>query len=99
MYHSFGSHSLQWPVVLVYAGVALLFLGVVTWSVVSAIRNRGKKKPPRDALGNGNFLGVSPGGGRGPAMGGSPFGAPGAFAVPESPKRPDEAREPDPRKR
>lgn len=94
-----NGNTLQWPVVLVYSGVGLLFLAVVVWTLVSAIRSRGKKKPARDALGNGNFLGVSLGGGRGPAVGGSPFGAPGAFAVPEQPHRPDEEREPDPRRR
>lgn len=94
-----NGNTLQWPVVLVYSGVGLLFLAVVVWTFVSAIRSRGKKNPARDALGNGNFLGVGPGGGRGPAVGGSPFGAPGAFAVPEQPHRPDEEREPDPRRR
>ena len=94
-----NGNTLQWPVVLVYSGVGLLFLAVVVWTLVSAIRSRGKKKPARDALGNGNFLGVSPGGGRGPAAGGPAGGAPSVFAVPPKPPRPDEAREPDPRRR
>ena len=94
-----NGNTLQWPVVLVYSGVGLLFLAVVVWTFVSAIRSRGKKKPARDALGNGNFLGANPGGGRGPAAGGPAGGAPSVFAVPPKPPRPDEAREPDPRRR
>ena len=91
--------NMDWPVALLLIVLALLLVGSLVIYLVSAIRSRGKKKPARDALGNGNFLGVSPGGGRGPAVGGAPFGAPGAFAVPEQPHRLDEEREPDPRRR
>ena len=94
-----NGNTLQWPVVLVYSGVGLLFLAVVAWTLVSAIRSRGKKKPARDALGNGNFLGANPGGGRGPAAGGPAGGAPSVFAVPAKAQRPGEEREPDPRRR
>ena len=38
-----NGNTLQWPVVLVYSGVGLLFLAVVVWTLVSAIRSRGKK--------------------------------------------------------
>ena len=92
-----NGNTLQWPVVLVYSGVGLLFLAVVVWTLVSAIRSRGKPKP--DRLGNGNFLGANPGGGRGPAAGGPAGGAPSVFAVPPKPPRPGEEREPDPRRR
>ena len=85
------------PVLILLIVLALLLVGSLVIYLVSAIRSRGKPKP--DRLGNGNFLGANPGGGRGPAVGGSPFGAPGAFAVPEQPHRPDEEREPDPRRR
>ena len=94
-----NGNTLQWPVVLVYSGVGLLFLAVVVWTLVSAIRSRGKKNPARDALGNGNFLGANPGGGRGPAAGGPAGGAPSVFAVPIKAQRPGEEREPDPRRR
>ena len=89
--------NMDWPVALLLIVLALLLVGSLAVYLVSAIRNRGKPKP--DRLGNGNFLGANPGGGRGPAVGGAPVGAPGAFAVPEQPHRPDEEREPDPRRR
>ena len=89
--------NMDWPVALLLIVLALLLVGSLVIYLVSAIRSRGKPKP--DRLGNGNFLGANPGGGRGPAVGGSPFGAPGAFAVPEQPHHPDEEREPDPRRR
>ena len=85
------------PVLILLIVLALLFLAVVVWALVSAIRSRGKPKP--DRLGNGNFLGANPGGGRGPAAGGPAGGAPSVFAVPPKPPRPGEERVPDPRRR
>ena len=85
------------PVALLLIVLALLLVGSLVIYLVSAIRNRGKPKP--DRLGNGNFLGANPGGGRGPAAGGPAGGAPSVFAVPTKAPRPDEAREPDPRRR
>ena len=85
------------PVLLLLIVLALLLVGSLVIYLVSAIRSRGKPKPER--LGNGNFLGANPGGGRGPAAGGPAGGAPSVFAVPTKPPRPDEAREPDPRRR
>ena len=89
--------NMDWPVALLLIVLALLLLGSLAVYLVSAIRSRGKPKP--DRLGNGNFLGANPGGGRGPAAGGPAGGAPSVFAVPPKPPRPDEAREPDPRRR
>ena len=89
--------NMDWPVALLLIVLALLLVGSLVIYLVSAIRNRGKPKP--DRLGNGNFLGANPGGGRGPAAGGPAGGAPSVFAVPPKPPRPDEAREPDPRRR
>ena len=89
--------NMDWPVALLLIILALLLVGSLVIYLVSAIRNRGKPKP--DRLGNGNFLGANPGGGRGPAAGGPAGGAPSVFAVPPKPPRPDEAREPDPRRR
>lgn len=85
------------PVLILLIVLALLLLGSLVIYLVSAIRSRGKPKP--DRLGNGNFLGANPGGGRGPAAGGPAGGAPSVFAVPPKPPRPDEEREPDPRRR
>ena len=85
------------PVLILLIVLALLLVGSLVIYLVSAIRSRGKPKPER--LGNGNFLGANPGGGRGPAAGGPAGGAPSVFAVPPKPPRPDEAREPDPRRR
>ena len=62
------------PVLILLIVLALLLVGSLVIYLVSAIRNRGKPKP--DRLGNGNILGDSPGGGRGPAHGGPPGGAP-----------------------
>ena len=89
--------NMDWPVALLLIVLALLLVGSLVIYLVSAIRNRGKPKP--DRLGNGNFLGANPGGGRGPAASGPAGGAPSVFAVPPKPPRPDEAREPDPRRR
>ena len=89
--------NMDWPVALLLIVLALLLVGSLAVYLVSAIRSRGKPKP--DRLGNGNFLGANPGGGRGPAAGGPAGGAPSVFAVPPKPPRPDEAREPDPRRR
>ena len=89
--------NMDWPVALLLIVLALLLLGSLAVYLVSAIRNRGKPKP--DRLGNGNFLGANPGGGRGPAAGGPAGGAPSVFAVPPKPPRPGEEREPDPRRR
>ena len=89
--------NMDWPVALLLIVLALLLVGSLVIYLVSAIRSRGKPKP--DRLGNGNFLGANPGGGRGPAAGGPAGGAPSVFAVPPKPPRPDEAREPDPRRR
>ncbi len=89
--------NMDWPVALLLIVLALLLVGSLVIYLVSAIRSRGKPKP--DRLGNGNFLGANPGGGRGPAASGPAGGAPSVFAVPPKPPRPDEAREPDPRRR
>ena len=89
--------NMDWPVALLLIVLALLLVGSLAVYLVSAIRNRGKPKPER--LGNGNFLGANPGGGRGPAAGGPAGGAPSVFAVPPKPPRPGEEREPDPRRR
>ena len=89
--------NMDWPVALLLIILALLLVGSLVIYLVSAIRNRGKPKP--DRLGNGNFLGANPGGGRGPAAGGPAGGAPSVFAVPPKPPRPGEEREPDPRRR
>ena len=89
--------NMDWPVALLLIVLALLLVGSLVIYLVSAIRNRGKPKP--DRLGNGNFLGANPGGGRGPAAGGPAGGAPSVFAVPPKPPRPGEEREPDPRRR
>ena len=89
--------NMDWPVALLLIVLALLLVGSLAVYLVSAIRNRGKPKP--DRLGNGNFLGANPGGGRGPAAGGPAGGAPSVFAVPTKAQRPDEEREPDPRRR
>ena len=89
--------NMDWPVALLLIVLALLLLGSLVIYLVSAIRNRGKPKPER--LGNGNFLGANPGGGRGPAAGGPAGGAPSVFAVPTKARRPGEEREPDPRRR
>ena len=63
----------DWEIIVWIVGTAVLLVVSTTIYIVSAIRNRGKPKP--DRLGNGNFLGVSPGGGRGPAAGGPAGGA------------------------
>ena len=89
--------NMDWPVALLLIVLALLLVGSLAVYLVSAIRNRGKPKP--DRLGNGNFLGANPGGGRGPAAGGPAGGAPSVFAVPPKARRPGEEREPDPRRR
>ena len=89
--------NMDWPVALLLIVLALLLVGSLVIYLVSAIRSRGKPKPER--LGNGNFLGANPGGGRGPAAGGPAGGAPSVFAVPPKPPRPGEEREPDPRRR
>ena len=89
--------NMDWPVALMLIVLALLLVGSLAVYLVSAIRNRGKPKP--DRLGNGNFLGANPGGGRGPAAGGPAGGAPSVFAVPTKARRPGEEREPDPRRR
>ena len=89
--------NMDWPVALLLIVLALLLVGSLAVYLVSAIRSRGKPKP--DRLGNGNFLGANPGGGRGPAAGGPAGGAPSVFAVPPKPPRPGEEREPDPRRR
>ena len=89
--------NMDWPVALLLIVLALLLLGSLVIYLVSAIRSRGKPKP--DRLGNGNFLGANPGGGRGPAAGGPAGGAPSVFAVPPKPPRPGAEREPDPRRR
>ena len=89
--------NMDWPVALLLIVLALLLVGSLAVYLVSAIRSRGKPKPER--LGNGNFLGANPGGGRGPAAGGPVGGAPSVFAVPPKPPRPGEEREPDPRRR
>ena len=89
--------NMDWPVALLLIVLALLLVGSLVIYLVSAIRNRGKPKP--DRLGNGNFLGANPGGGRGPAAGGPAGGAPSVFAVPPKARRPGEEREPDPRRR
>ena len=89
--------NMDWPVALLLIVLALLLVGSLVIYLVSAIRNRGKPKP--ECLGNGNFLGANPGGGRGPAAGGPAGGAPSVFAVPTKPPRPGEEREPDPRRR
>ncbi len=89
--------NMDWPVALLLIVLALLLVGSLVIYLVSAIRSRGKPKP--DRLGNGNFLGANPGGGRGPAAGGPAGGAPSVFAVPPKPPRPGEEREPDPRRR
>ena len=89
--------NMDWPVALLLIVLALLLVGSLVIYLVSAIRSRGKPKP--DRLGNGNFLGANPGGGRGPAAGGPAGGAPSVFAVPPKPPRPGEKREPDPRRR
>ncbi|MGI5884934.1 MAG: hypothetical protein ACOX83_08225 [Candidatus Spyradocola sp.] len=88
---------MDWPVALLLLALGLLLVGSLAFYLVSALRNRGKPKP--DRLGNGNFLGANPGGGRGPAAGGPAGGAPAAFALPPKPKRPDADHEPDPRRR
>ena len=87
----------DWEIIVWIVGTAVLLVVSTTIYIVSAIRNRGKPKP--DRLGNGNFLGANPGGGRGPAAGGPAGGAPSVFAVPTKPPRPGEEREPDPRRR
>ena len=87
----------DWEIIVWIVGTAVLLVVSTTIYIVSAIRNRGKPKPER--LGNGNFLGANPGGGRGPAAGGPAGGAPSVFAVPPKPPRPGEEREPDPRRR
>ena len=89
--------NMDWPVALLLIVLALLLVGSLAVYLVSAIRSRGKPKPER--LGNGNFLGANPGGGRGPAAGGPAGGAPSVFAVPIKAQRPGEEREPDPRRR
>ena len=89
--------NMDWPVALLLIVLALLLVGSLVIYLVSAIRSRGKPKP--DRLGNGNFLGANPGGGRGPAAGGPAGGAPSVFAVPPKPPRPGAEREPDPRRR
>ena len=89
--------NMDWPVALLLIVLALLLVGSLAVYLVSAIRSRGKPKP--DRLGNGNFLGANPGGGRGPAAGGPAGGAPSVFAVPTKPPRPGAEREPDPRRR
>ena len=89
--------NMDWPVALLLIVLALLLVGSLVIYLVSAIRSRGKPKPER--LGNGNFLGANPGGGRGPAAGGPAGGAPSVFAVPIKAQRPGEEREPDPRRR
>ena len=89
--------NMDWPVALLLIVLALLLVGSLVIYLVSAIRSRGKPKP--DRLGNGNFLGANPGGGRGPAAGGPAGGAPSVFAVPPKARRPGEEREPDPRRR
>ena len=89
--------NMDWPVALLLIVLSLLLVGSLVIYLVSAIRSRGKPKP--DRLGNGNFLGANPGGGRGPAAGGPAGGAPSVFAVPPKPPRPGEEREPDPRRR
>jgi len=89
--------NMDWPVALLLIVLALLLVGSLAVYLVSAIRSRGKPKP--DRLGNGNFLGANPGGGRGPAAGGPAGGAPSVFAVPPKPPRPGAEREPDPRRR
>ena len=89
--------NMDWPVALLLIVLALLLVGSLAVYLVSAIRSRGKPKPER--LGNGNFLGANPGGGRGPAAGGPAGGAPSVFAVPTKPPRPGAEREPDPRRR
>lgn len=89
--------NMDWPVALLLIVLALLLVGSLVIYLVSAIRSRGKPKP--DRLGNGNFLGANPGGGRGPAAGGPAGGAPSVFAVPTKARRPGEEREPDPRRR
>ena len=89
--------NMDWPVALLLIVLGLLLVVSTTIYIVSAIRNRGKPKP--DRLGNGNFLGANPGGGRGPAAGGPAGGAPSVFAVPTKARRPGEEREPDPRRR
>ena len=89
--------NMDWPVALLLIVLALLLVGSLVIYLVSAIRSRGKPKP--DRLGNGNFLGANPGGGRGPAAGGPAGGAPSVFAVSTKPPRPGEEREPDPRRR
>ena len=89
--------NMDWPVALLLIVLALLLVGSLAVYLVSAIRNRGKPKP--DRLGNGNFLGANPGGGRGPAAGGPAGGAPSVCAVPPKARRPGEEREPDPRRR
>ena len=89
--------NMDWPVALLLIVLALLLVGSLVIYLVSAIRRRGKPKPER--LGNGNFLGANPGGGRGPAAGGPAGGAPSVFAVPIKAQRPGEEREPDPRRR
>ena len=93
----FSFSNMDWPVALLLIVLALLLVGSLVIYLVSAIRSRGKPKPER--LGNGNFLGANPGGGRGPAAGGPAGGAPSVFAVPPKPPRPGEEREPDPRRR
>ena len=85
------------PVLILLIVLGLLLVGSLVIYLVSAIRSRGKPKPER--LGNGNFLGANPGGGRGPAAGGPAGGAPSVFAVPTKPPRPGAEREPDPRRR
>ena len=89
--------NMDWPVALLLIVLALLLVGSLAVYLVSAIRSRGKPKP--DRLGNGNFLGANPGGGRGPAAGGPAGGAPSVFAVPTKARRPGAEREPDPRRR
>ena len=89
--------NMDWPVALLLIVLALLLVGSLVIYLVSAIHSRGKPKP--DRLGNGNFLGANPGGGRGPAAGGPAGGAPSVFAVPPKPPRPGAEREPDPRRR
>ena len=83
------------PVLVLLIVLGLLFVGAIAFYTVSAIKNRNKPKAER--LGNGNYLGYNPGGGRGPAAGGGPGSAPSIFAVP--PRRPQDAREPDPRRK